>query len=460
MVMLSGVAESRNPLEELCRFRFLVYRGLTVLLIVLVLLTASWISMLAYGADWAVREVYEVTVSCCPAISKTPAGDPLSVFGTSSGLVFASENDGSWSLSTIMESGDIEGSFSVLEAAITVDSAGNVHVASVSYWPGLEQPGTTKLVYSRLSSSGWENTMVDVDIWSSSKVSIAVGVDSGVHISYAKSSGWSLVNNITYATDATGEWRIYDISGQLPYKWQYGVWSSICVDSAGTPHIAWLSGYGAGCATNLSGTLSYVVISRGNPGMSGVYPSRPSMAVDSDGDVHVLCVHEAQDSHDGPIARTLVHYIVGGARYENRTISSDVDISYDTTFTVMDEGGRLLVFYNDYGHRSLGVLAVDGSSDVRTTTIHVKDPGVDSAWTDGVSAVLGRNGKSIVSKPYGFFGYLTDTPTLSERLSTATAAIDSSLIALVLIIVGVSVLVILSRRLYLEVDKWHKALEE
>ena len=306
---VSEMAVRRDPSEEIRRYRFLVFGGFAALLTAVVLLSITWVSVLAYDVNWVVHGVDDATISCCPSFSESPAGELLTVYGTTAGVMFATEGDDGWTVSTVFGTQDASEliTYSVYAVSMVIDADGQPHVASISrrcdeLW--------TSLIYSEMTSSGWENTVVDTAA-SVNGVSIAVDSNSYAHISYAKRADWYFGYNLTYATDSFGEWDIYDISSQFAYKWLFPlVGSSIAVDSAGRPHIAFMTEYIACYTTNLTGTPVCEVVGLGTPSLGETLPSRPSILVDADDVVHILCFNECQEISDGPITRTVVHYSV------------------------------------------------------------------------------------------------------------------------------------------------------
>jgi hypothetical protein len=457
------VGAGRDPNEKLYRLRLFVFGGFAVLLAVVVLLSVAWVSATAYNVDWVVREVDAATITCCPAVSESPTGELLMTYGTSAGLMLATEDDGAWSVSPVMESGTSEDAFSVRAAAIAVDDDGYAHIASVSYWPEIELLGLNRLIYSEMTSSGWENTVVDEDA-STLEVSIAVDSNSNAHISYASDTDFPYAWNLTYATDSTGEWIIYDISSQIKGYgdyWDYSVGSSIAVDGLDRPHVACVMDLQAVYVTNLTGTPVYEVISCGNAGDPEIKPSRPAILVDAEDIVHVICLSESQEVFDGPVTTTVVHYSVDedSGSYENTTMTTtDSEKSGAATQAVVDPDGRLRLFYVN-GDGVMVVTLTDDQSVVEETA-HALDRETQGRWFFGLSVVLCDDGEAVMSKPYGPVGYLTDSFTLVERLSTATEPMWPILMVAVLAAGVLSVAVVLARKEFVEEAKWHKALKE
>jgi hypothetical protein len=454
-----------DSIEILYRIHLRVFEGLVILLVVATLVSVAWLACLVHGVGWVVRDVDDATVTCCPSLVEAPDGELLVAYGTVAGLMLATMDGGSWSIDPVMESGPLEGQFSVLAAAIATDDAGGVHIASVSHWTEVEPFGENRLIHSVRTTSGWENTIVDEDV-SSKSVSVAVDSDSKAHISYSVYSDWWYgVRNLTYATDSTGEWVAYDISSQHRYlMWDEYIASVICVDSTGRPHIACSSDYKAGYITNLTGSSELEVVSWGNAAYINIYPSRPSIWVEADDVVHVLCVGEAQEVYDGPVSRTVVHYTVDGGvgSYQNTTISSGTDFSLYATQAVSGPDGELRIFYK--GSYSIGLLKLgdDGTvSEESVLDMADADWEVRSLWRDGLSVVLrGDNGEVIISKPYGSFGYVTDSFTFSERMSAAITPVQQTAIFIPPVIIVISVSVVLSKRSLSKSRMWREAVKE
>ena len=425
-------------------------------LTVVVLVSVAWVSLLAYDVGWAVREASASTVSCCPMIAETPSGELLIAYGTAEGVMLATEDGGDWTTSKVVGSEDPGITYYVRALSLVIGPDGYPRIASIS--SRSDEPIKT-LIYSEQTSSGWENTVIDTEV-SHLSVSLAIDSDLNAHISYAKySDDWGIGENVTYATDSTGSWTAYDITRQLPFKWDEWVSSSIAVDRSGGVHMAFISEYVACYVANLTGTPEYDVVGWGNAAMGGIYPSRPSILVDADDVVHVLCVDERQEVYDGPIARSLVHYTVadGSGDYENTTIISSTDLSWAATEAFIDDR-CLRVFYR--GADGMGVITLLDDGDVVVDTFHVRDFMTQGHWYTGVSVVHRESGEWVVSKPYGAVGYLSDSFTFSERLYIGTAPVQQYLIMLSAVAVIIAVALVFSRRGLREEAKWRRALEE
>ena len=462
-VTVGEVVPGKDPNEELYRLRLFVFGGFASLLTVVMLLTVAWVSVTAYNVDWVVHEVDEATITCCPSVSESPTGELLMAYGTSAGVMLATEDDGGWSISPVVESQDASVTYSVSAVSMAIDDDGSPHVASIVYRS--DEPDN-RLIYSERTTSGWENTVVDEAV-SALEVSIAVDSDSNAHISYAKSvewmtsGGWGSSVNLTYATDSTGEWTIYDVSSKLGYNWIHSVASSISVDGRDRPHVAFLIDLQAGYATNLTSNPVSEVISWGNAGNPEIKPSRPAILVDSEDRVHVICLSEFQDVFDGPVTTTVVHYSVdeGLGSYENTTMTTtDSEFSGAATQAVFDPDGRLRLFYVNWD--GVMVVTLTGDGGVVEETAHASDRETQGRWSFGLSVALCDDGETVMSKPYGPVGYLTDSFTLVERLSTATGPMWPYLTVVALVVVALSVAVVLSRKEFVNEAKWHKTLEK
>lgn len=451
------MGSGNDALERIHRMKRRVFWAFLALLAVVLLLLAIWLSVLIHDVGWVAHEVADTTVTCCPSLSETTAGELLMAYGTSNGLMLSTEGNDGWTESQVMASEAGGDEFYVRAVSLALDAGGKAHIASVSYWPGIGVYGINRLVYSEQTSSGWENTVIDENV-SDIAVSLTVDSESNAHMAYAamKSDYWA-VRNATYATDATGEWRSYDISSKLPRVWSYYTACWICVDSSGRPHMAIVAEYMAGHVTDLAGTPVLSIVGYGDARMSGIYPSRPAIVPGPAGSVHVLCYDERQEViPDGPVERTLVHftYAEGEGSYENSTLDEGPDLSWAPTQAVLDPDGGSRLFYVD--GRTMGMISVGAGGETSDESMYI----LGSSYSKDVSMLVDAGGVVVAALPVGALGYVTDSFTLTERLSTALEPVRPTLALVVIAVLVISVAVVLSRRALVEDAKWLKALEK
>jgi hypothetical protein len=456
-----GDDRGSGSIEEVYRLKLLAYRGFVLLLAGLLAASAIWISLAAADADWASKEIDPAMITCCPSVTEAPGGVLKIAFGTNEGLVCAVETSTGWSVSPVMMLEDYAGMAAVYEVAIACDEDGWSHIASVSYWEDGED-SSKLLVHSKETSSGWQNTIVD-DSLMYNPISISVDSNSRAHIAYSKWWWDGRVRaNISYATDESGSW-VCNENVLAEYPDFHGDWGlpSIAVDSQNRPHIAFLLDYSLGYVTSPSGDPEIDILALGNPSAAAsIYPSAPSVLIDSADTVHILYFDEYKESADSPITRTVNHCsITAGAKlYENSTRSSDYDHSYSLTKACVDDSGRFWIFHGSGYEIGVITLSGDGRLDEQIL-IDYRD--VDGLLHYGSSAVIRASGEVVISKPYGAMGYITDSVSLSYRLSAGMDSLDANgKIVLAAAIVILVVAAVYSRRALREEMRWRAASSE
>ncbi len=111
--------------------------------------------------------------------------------------------------------------------AMRLDSAGYPHLACVS-------PAGT-LVYAFFGASGWQTQTVDHLVSSTAYASIAVNAGDEVHLSYTD----DLDGHLVYGSDASGSMVTETVNAAFN-----GYGSSLALDSAGRPYIAYINPLG------------------------------------------------------------------------------------------------------------------------------------------------------------------------------------------------------------------------
>ena len=428
--------------------------GLLAALIVVILIALSWIALLSYRLELIARDIDEASIRCTPSIAEDAAGHLQMAYGTVEGLMFASEDDGVWTIEPIIESVSYDmPSFGA--ASLAIDGDGWAHVASVSRWEENET-WVYKLIHSRNSASGWESEVICQGVSTHCGVSLAIDSSSKLHIAYAARSENSYLDaNLSYATDAIGHWALYDISSRIGAPLMDGVSKPrIVVDNEDRPHIAFGWPYSAIYVTNLTSVPTREIISYGGTGDSVASYSQPSILADADGVVHVLCFSGSRET-----VTSITHFIVhdGVGIYENRTVESDTEFSYAITNSIKDDEGNICLVYAL--RHEVGLARLKGNEEVSLETLHRFEEHRHHS-PNGLSVILRDNGEMVVSKPYRPVGYLTDSFSLSQRVYFATVPIQKSLLALTITALLLVAALRTSKRERAEEEKWRVVTPE
>ncbi|UCE45656.1 MAG: hypothetical protein JSU93_01880 [Methanobacteriota archaeon] len=434
--------------------------GLLAALIIVILIALSWIALLSYRLELIARDIDEASIRCTPSIAEDAAGHLHMAYGTAEGLMFASENDGVWTIEPIIESASYDMP-SFRAASLAIDGDGWAHVASVSYWEENET-WITKLMHSRNSASGWESEVICQEVSTYCGASLAIDSSSRLHIAYATRAGNSYLDaNLFYATNAIGHWALYDISSRINAPLMEGASKPrIVVDNEDRPHIAFGWPYSAVYVTNLTGVSTMEIISYGGETDSSVAAySQPSILADADGVVHVLCFSGSRETYldDGVISIT--HFIVhdGVGIYENRTVKSDTEFSNAITNAIKDDEGDIcLVYALDH---EVGFAKLKGVEEVSLKTLHRFEEHRHRS-SNALSVILRDNGEMVVSKPYRPVGYLTDSYSLSQRVYFAAVPIQKPLLALTFTALLLVAALRTSKRERTEEEKWRVVTQE
>ncbi len=444
------------PHEELYALRWRTFIGLLVALIIVAVVALSWVALVSYQLKLVAQEVDEAAITCMPSITEDSAGHLQMVYATAAGLMYASEDDGAWSIEPIIESADYDGVPSFYAVALGIDGDGSAHVVSVSYWSDYaNQTWISKLMHSWNTASGWDSEVLCHGAYGRG-VSLAIDSNSNLHIAYAAPSDrWYGANNLTYATDVSGEWLFYDLTSEMDWPWfDPSGGPCIAVDGEDKPHIAFREDHMIGYVTNLTGMPAFQIISWGNPAYPslGIEPSWPSILVTADDVVHVLCFSERMDDDMDEYLASVTHFMVenGVCSFDNRTIVSDTDFSYAFTHAIQEDDGTVCLFYASADE--VGLARLTGDDEASIEVLHPFEERRGRNPYD-LSVVLRDNGEMVVSKPYGSVGYLTDSYPLSERLYVATAPVQQPLITLLIVAVLLSIALLFSMRSLAEEKK-------
>ncbi|TKJ21769.1 MAG: hypothetical protein CEE43_08755 [Promethearchaeota archaeon Loki_b32] len=309
------------------------------------------------------------------------------------------------------------------DASIAIDNNGNVHVV---WWDPTAGPWGTddEIMYVKYSSSaGWSNATVISDgfggvYWNdgdSCYPSIAIdnsenlhvvwhdytdgpwGTDSEImYVNYSSSAGWS---NATVISD--GFEGVYWNDGNSYYP-------SIAIDNNGNVHVVWedltVGPWGIDTEimyVNYSSSAGWSNATVISDGFGGVYwndgnSERPSIAVDNNGNVHVVWY----DYTDGPWGiDTEIMYVnySSSAGWSNATVISDGfggvywnDGWSECPSIAIDNSGNVHVVWYDYTDGPWGtdseIMYVNYSSSAGWSNATVISDGFGGVyWNDGYS---------------------------------------------------------------------------
>lgn len=456
-----GIADSGdNGLRELYRLRVVVFRAFVLLTIVILLLSVAWVSIRMSGISFVACDVETGTIYICPALAEASDGTLYMAYASSAGLVVAVEEDGRWASSVVLESEADGNAFAVKALSVAVDDDGWITIASVVYWLNdVETPA--QVICFEDTPSGWRSSVVDDDIGQLSTygVSIAVDSESRKHIVYSEAGEYWAVVNLTYASNSGGDWDKHN----LVERYIYGLCvPSICVDSQDVPYVAYTSESRTGFVVDLSSSPLEETIGYGwgDPCGWDVGSSFSCMVVDDSDTVHVLYFsYELGQDYTMVTGHTLnrFSYKDGVRHYDNISTAETPDLGRAFTDVTTDADGRMRVFYN--GWDVVGSATI-GDTKIDEETVYLLSREERRALLPGMSAVLRDDGTTVLSKPFGPPGYLTDSVSFVNRLSDATINIHAPLLILAAVLTSLSVGSVLSYRGLKHEREWLEAGED
>jgi len=266
-----------------------------------------------------------------PRISFIRRANPSSGF-----LCFASQESGSWNISTI-ESGNTYGTNS-----LALDSNGNPHI---SYYDATNKV----LKYTTLEGSTWITTVADNAGDVGQYCSLVLDGNGKPHISYYDATN----KDLKYATLEGSTWitTVVDSSGEV------GGYCSLALDNNGLPHISYYD------ATNKD--LKYATL-EGSAWVNTVVDSVEdvgsycSLALDSNGFPHISYFYDRGFVGDPSVYRGSLKYaVLKGLNWEISVIDDGNDLGTGTriagkyTSIKINNNGKACISYyleNDVGN--------------------------------------------------------------------------------------------------------------
>jgi LPXTG-motif cell wall-anchored protein len=289
--------------------------------------------------------------------------------------------------------------------SIALDLSNKAHIAYISY-----AANAYVMKYATNSSGSWVNTTIGSPSPALVSPSIAVDTNGKVHISYA---GDPTGYNLMYATNVTGSW----VTSVIETGGMYGIYeTSIAVDSNNKVHIAYMKL----SDVNIAGTLKYATNASGiwqvvTIDSTGDADKSPSIAVDSNGKVHISYV---QGTWDGT---TWTHYNRYATNESGLWVTSAID---STGYSGLYAANSIAIDSHNNAH-----ISYIGNNDLRYAT------NSSGAWVSSVldtnagasSISIDSNGKVHISYISGGLKYITNVYGAWASYLVDSMADDSSI---------------------------------
>lgn len=206
---------------------------------------------------------------------------------TNGNLKYATNSSGSWVYSNPDETDDTG-----MHSSIAVDSGDKVHIAYYS-------TTDSEVKYITNAAGSWIASTIDNPDINPYDTNISIAADSGdkIHISYQDNGN----DDLKYATNVTGSW----VKTAIDSYGLVGKMSSIAA-YAGYIHISYFSqNYGdLYYITNSNGYWSSVLLDEGDGGNTGQYTS---IAVDSEGNIHISYYYDSDNNSDNVCDLRYIH---------------------------------------------------------------------------------------------------------------------------------------------------------
>jgi hypothetical protein len=282
--------------------------------------------------------------------------------------------------------------------SLKIDKNNKVHIA---HYDSLPVPPYQLRYVTGTTATGFTNTSVDDDsngggMYTGRFAQMALDFNNKAHVVYSFTNATSVGNDLRYATNASGSWKVYTVDQNTASSSPYGMWdASIAVNmSDNKVHIS----YGFYNGTSSKFDLKYAT------GTAGSFSTETVDTYDS-GEYSAIAVETSGTVH---IARIIV--TAGeGMRYITGTSGSWTKTTVDVGQTVrvpaieLDSNNKVHVVYtNDAGNScryatnvfgqwssaSLGIggyhgpsIAVDGNDQKHVSCLYSKGGRIDYAVT-------------------------------------------------------------------------------
>ena len=236
------------------------------------------------SGDWASTIIAPAAESWHTSIAVDSADRVhIAFYGEDGSLSHATNASGAWTVTVV----DAAFGDTTEYTSIAVDGSDHVHISYL--WGPF---GSRELRYATNASGAWAIETVD-DAGDTGEFN-DIAVDSGdhVHISYGSRPSSLADYALAYATNASGDWVTETVDADS----EAGLWSSIALDAADVPHIAYAAG-----PTYTERILKYarrvgsewVITTVDAGGSPGLYAS---LALDAAGAAHVAYHHDTEDT--------------------------------------------------------------------------------------------------------------------------------------------------------------------
>ncbi len=198
------------------------------------------------GAQWAIQTVDSAgDVGLMASLSLDGGGNPhISYYDdTSDDLKYARWMGDRWAIETV-DGGRAQAG---LYSAVKVDAAGHAHISYCElYWPNVNPEPTTYLKYARWTGAAWslQNVELIQPGHAPKHTSLALDAAGDPHIAYFRYLG-SGQGSLKYAHWTGSSWTL-EVVDDAGYAGEY---CSLALDAAGSPHVSYYA--------RVSGDLRY-----------------------------------------------------------------------------------------------------------------------------------------------------------------------------------------------------------
>ncbi len=291
-------------------------------------------------------------------------------WGTDWEIMYVNQTDAGWSNATVI-SDDVTGwnNNTSWYPRIAIDHFKNVHVVWEDSTDG-EWGTDTEIMYVNYNGAGWSNATVisdDVTGWnnqSSSNPSITFDGIGNIHVVWEDSTDgeWGIDTEIMYTKYTGAGWSNATVISDDATGWNDDVSKNpdIAIDGDGNVHVVWQDDTDGEWGSDYEimyvnytvfGWSNATVISDDATGWNDGWSAAPDIVIDSDGNVHVVWCDDTDGEWGIDYEIMYAHYIA--ADWSNATVISDDTTGWNDDWSIypdiaIDSDGNLYVVWEDW----------------------------------------------------------------------------------------------------------------